>query len=155
MYRPAIVRDSTIARTTTTPIAVHAAVVTSRNCVRANAAYPVIAKLVIRFPPVIRAAAPVITNDIASVAIRELIRKNVVITPLTAPTPMPMRTPTTIASAGLVLEIASFIAITWHSAYVAPTDRSIPPPISTIVPAAAMIRVAACWSRISSRFVWP
>ena len=95
-----------------------------------------------------------ITNDVASVAISELIRKNVVITPLAAPTPMPTMTPTRIASTGLP-EIAIFIAITWHSAYVAPTDRSIPPAISTIVPAAAMIRVADCWSRISSRFVLP
>ena len=94
----------------------------------------------IRFPPVTSAARPVITNDIASVAISELIRKNVVITPLTAPTAMPTTTPTTIASTGL----------TGHrdlgrdhlaSAYVAPTDRSMPPAISTIVPAAAMIRV--------------
>jgi hypothetical protein len=154
MYRPAIVRASTTPRMMTTPIIVHAAVVTSRNCVRAKFAYPVTEKLVIRFPPVISAAPPVITNDAASVAISELIRKNVVITPLAAPTAMPMMTPTTIAATGLP-EIAIFIAITWHSAYVAPTDRSIPPAIRTIVPAAAMISVADCWSRISRRFVLP
>ena len=49
----------------------------------------------------VSAVPPVITNDAASVAISELIRKNVTITPLAAPTAMPMMTPTTIAATGL------------------------------------------------------
>ena len=47
----------------------------------------------IRFPLVTRLATPVITNDIARVAMSELMRKNVAITPLTAPTPTPTSTP--------------------------------------------------------------
>ena len=40
-----------------------------------------------RFPAVTRLARPLTTNDMASVAIRALIRNAVTITPLTSPSP--------------------------------------------------------------------
>ena len=69
----------------------------------------------IRFPLVTRLATPVITNDIARVAMSELMRKNVAITPLTAPTPTPTSTPTRMARTGLPPS-AILVAITWQRA---------------------------------------
>ncbi len=43
---------------------------------------------------------PLITNDMASVAISALMRKNVATTPLTTPTASPIATPAAIAGAG-------------------------------------------------------
>ena len=54
----------------------------------------------IRFPPVTRLARPPITKDMASVAISELIRKTVAITPLASPTASPTATPARMASSG-------------------------------------------------------
>ena len=69
----------------------------------------------IRFPLVTSEASPATTNDIASVAISELIRKKVVITPLTRPTTSPTATPARIASTGLT-DSASLVATTLASA---------------------------------------
>ena len=104
----------------------------------------------IRLPWVIRLAIPAITNEVASVAISALIRKYVAITPLIRPTSRPTRMPSAIANpAGMCW--ASCAAVAPASPYTAPTERSIPPETRTSVPAAAMIRVADCWSRMLSR----
>jgi len=65
----------------------------------------------IRFPLVTRPASPPTTKDIPSVAISELMRKNVAITPLTSPTARPTAMPTKIARTGLT-DSASFVATT-------------------------------------------
>jgi hypothetical protein len=54
----------------------------------------------IRLPLVTRLARPPTTNDMASVAISELIRKNVVITPFASPTASPTPRPAAMATAG-------------------------------------------------------
>ena len=54
----------------------------------------------IRLPLVTRLARPPTTKDMASVAISELIRKNVVITPFASPTASPTARPARIATAG-------------------------------------------------------
>ena len=69
----------------------------------------------IRFPLVTRLASPPTTNDMASVAISELIRKKVTITPLTSPTTSPTATPARMASTGLT-DSASLAAMTLASA---------------------------------------
>ena len=69
----------------------------------------------IRFPLVTRLARPLMTKDMASVAMSELIRRNVAITPLTSPTASPTATPAAIASAGDT-DSASFAAVTPASA---------------------------------------
>ena len=53
-----------------------------------------------RLPPETRRATPLITKDIASVAIKGLIFKNATIIPLTRPTPSPTRSATPMAITG-------------------------------------------------------
>ena len=69
----------------------------------------------IRFPPVTSAAMPVTTNDMANVAISELIRKYVAMTPFTAPTAMPTAMPMRIAGTGF-MDMTSLAVTTWASA---------------------------------------
>ena len=105
-----------------------------------------------RFPLVTLRATPPMTNDIANVVISALILKTVTMSPLTSPTTNPVKMAAAMASTGEWCAAIS-PATTVASPYVAPTERSIPPATSTNVPAAAMQRVAACWSRMLIRFV--
>ena len=100
----------------------------------------------------IRLASPAITNDIASVAINALMRKNVATTPLISPTTSPTAMPIRIAGAGGHVLSQLRGGDRGEGVHRADADRSIPPETSTSVPAAAMISVADCWSRMFSRF---
>ena len=86
---------------------------------------------------------PLTTNDMASVAISALMRRRVTMRPLTSPTASPTPTPSAMATTGEVREASSAL-VTPARAYTAPTERSMPPATRTSVPAAAMIRIAAC-----------
>ena len=100
MYRPAVVRASTMASRTTAITMIQVEVFTDRKEVRARSPKDGWLYRMIRLPPVTRLARPATTNDIASVAISELIRKNVVTTPFTSPTTSPTASPARIATAG-------------------------------------------------------
>ncbi|CAB4565492.1 unannotated protein [freshwater metagenome] len=82
-------------------------------------------------------------NDIASVAISALIFRIVLTTPLMRPTIPPTTSPEMRPSAGPFVR-ATVPDTTAARPNVAPTERSMPPVINTMVPAAAMIRIDDC-----------
>ena len=53
---------------------------------------------------------------------------------------------------GTPAEDTSWAAVAPASPYTAPTDRSMPPAMSTSVPAEATMMMPACWSRMLARF---
>ena len=73
-----------------------------RNSLRASLPKPGLSKSTSRLPFVTRAAQPLTTNDIASVAISALMRSTVVMRPLARPISRPAPMPSAMARTGFV-----------------------------------------------------
>ena len=98
MYLPGVVRARMTPSTRTATTMSQIEVFTPTYSVRASVPNEGRLKRTTRLPFVMRLATPLTMKAIASVAISELMRRNVVTMPLTRPTSAAAPTPTTIAS---------------------------------------------------------